>query len=85
VEKARNHCSKVEKLDSDEKPLTICPPEVDKKLRFFWRIGKIPEKTEFKQLNADPVLPAGFPEWPKVCSPHTSHVRHNNMMVTIIN
>jgi len=66
VEKARNHCSKVEKLDSDEKPLTLCPPEVDKKLRFFWRIGKIPEKTEFKQLNADPVLPADFPEWPKV-------------------
>jgi isopenicillin N synthase-like dioxygenase len=66
VEKARNHCERIGKLSTDEKPLTLCPPEVDKKLRFFWRIGQQPPTTEFKQLNADPVLPADFPEWPKV-------------------
>jgi len=66
TEKARDHCERIGTLDDTEKPLTICPPELDKKLRFFWRIGKRPEVTEFKQLNAEPVLPAAFPEWPEV-------------------
>jgi len=66
IEKARSHCDKFAKFDESEKPITECPPEKDPKCRFFWRMGKKPEKTEFKQLNADPVIPESFPEWPKV-------------------
>jgi len=66
IEKARDHCDKVAKLEDSERPITECPPEKDPKCRFFWRMGKMPEKTEFKQLNAEPVIPAAFPEWPKV-------------------
>lgn len=63
VEQARNHCSRIKALDDDQKPTTLCPPEVDPKWRFFWRMGKQPEKTEFPALNAAPVLPAHFPQW----------------------
>jgi len=66
IEKARDHCDKVKHLSDAEKPITECPPEKDPKCRFFWRMGQIPEKTEFKQLNAEPVIPKAFPEWPKV-------------------
>jgi isopenicillin N synthase-like dioxygenase len=66
TERARDHCSRVAKLSPDEKPLTICPPELDNKLRFFWRIGDRPAVTEFKQLNAEPVVPAAFPDWASV-------------------
>lgn len=54
------------KLDETEKPLTLCPPDLDNKLRFFWRMGEIPPQTEFKQLNAEPVIPEAFPEWKDV-------------------
>jgi len=66
VEKARNHCSKVAKIEGDDKPVTNCPPGADPKWRFFWRMGEQPPKTEFVRLNADPVTPAAFPQWPKV-------------------
>jgi len=66
VEKARSHCDKLSSVSDDEKPVTICPPGADPKVRFFWRMGEIPPKTEFKQLNADPVIPDGFPDWSKV-------------------
>lgn len=36
------------------------------KWRFFWRVGSRPLETRFKELNADPVIPAGFPEWEDV-------------------
>jgi isopenicillin N synthase-like dioxygenase len=38
----------------------------DAKERFFWRMGERPPKTEFASLNAEPVVPANFPEWPSV-------------------
>jgi isopenicillin N synthase-like dioxygenase len=66
TERARNHCERIEKLPADERPVTLCPPDLDNKLRFFWRMGDIPPKTEFKRLNADPVIPAGFPQWTEV-------------------
>lgn len=66
VEQARNHCSKIAKMEGEDKPTTECPPGVDPKWRFFWRMGELPPKTEFKALNADPVIPAAFPEWPTV-------------------
>jgi len=32
-------------------------------MRFFWRLGDIPERTEFPALNAAPVIPDGYPRW----------------------
>lgn len=66
VEQARDHCSKVEKLPETDRPVTICPPGLDPKWRYFWRIGDRPEHTNFAQLNADPVVPQNFPQWPDV-------------------
>jgi len=66
IEKARDHCSKVAQLSDDNQPSTLCPPEVDPKWRFFWRMGEPPKETAFKQLNAQPVLPPEFPQWADV-------------------
>jgi len=66
TERARDHCATMAKLSDEEKPLTLCPPDLDNKLRFFWRMGEIPPQTEFKQLNAEPVIPEAFPEWKDV-------------------
>eukprot|EP01006_Ploeotia_vitrea_P050888 TRINITY_DN67511_c3_g2_i1.p2 TRINITY_DN67511_c3_g2~~TRINITY_DN67511_c3_g2_i1.p2 ORF type:complete len:357 (-),score=201.24 TRINITY_DN67511_c3_g2_i1:449-1519(-) len=63
IERARNHCSKVKELPEEERPVTICPPGVDPKWRFFWRLGEPPKETKFKQLNAQPVVPKAFPKW----------------------
>lgn len=66
IEKARNHCPRVDKLEKTEKPFTACPPEADLKSRFFWRMGERPAVTEFNSLNAEPVIPKAFPEWSNV-------------------
>ena len=42
------------------------PDGPDPKCRFMWRIGPRPEKTNFYELNAEPVLPEDFDEWEKV-------------------
>lgn len=42
------------------------PNGPDPKCRYMWRIGQLPEKTIFKNLNSDPVIPPGFPEWSSV-------------------
>lgn len=42
-ERPRNHCQRISKLDPAHQPVTICPPELDKKSRFYWRIGERPE------------------------------------------
>ncbi|KAK3250374.1 hypothetical protein CYMTET_40245, partial [Cymbomonas tetramitiformis] len=38
----------------------------DPKWRYHWRIGPRPIESEFKQLNAEPVKPAAFPQWAEV-------------------
>jgi hypothetical protein len=62
----RNHCARVAGLPAHERPLTLCPPELDPKWRFFWRIGPRPTETQFAQLNAEAVVPPEFPEWTQV-------------------
>ncbi|EQC35117.1 hypothetical protein SDRG_07351 [Saprolegnia diclina VS20] len=62
-ERARNHCSRAEALAKEHQPVTLCPPELDKKSRFFWRTGPRPPTTQFTELNAEPVVPTAFPEW----------------------
>ena len=42
------------------------PTGADAKWRFFWRVGERPPHTQFAELNAAPVIPAAFPEWPAV-------------------
>ncbi|DBA04029.1 TPA: hypothetical protein N0F65_009376 [Lagenidium giganteum] len=65
-ERARNHCARAAQLDKEHAPVTLCPPELDKKSRFFWRIGDRPAVTKFSELNAEPVIPENFPEWESV-------------------
>ncbi|RLN97491.1 hypothetical protein BBJ28_00003728, partial [Nothophytophthora sp. Chile5] len=59
-ERARNHCARAETLEKRYAPVSLCPPEADKKSRFFWRVGERPA------LNAEPVVPKQFPEWESV-------------------
>jgi len=66
VEQPLNHCARIGSIGPDDKPLTVCPPEKDPKWRFFWRIGPRPEETEFRDLNADPVIPPEIPQWSRV-------------------
>ncbi|CAM9868457.1 unnamed protein product, partial [Phaeothamnion confervicola] len=66
VERARNHCASVLQLPGGHRPLTLCPPEADPKMRFFWRVGPRPVETAFGELNAAAVVPKGFPEWASV-------------------
>lgn len=62
-ERARNHCARAEAMPKEHQPATLCPPELDKKSRFFWRMGERPKNTKFTELNAEPVIPQNFPEW----------------------
>lgn len=41
-EKPRDHCKRAAALDARHAPVTLCPPEADKKSRFFWRVGERP-------------------------------------------
>lgn len=66
TERPRDHCTRMGSLGPDDKPLSPCPPELDPKWRFFWRIGPQPKKTKFESLNADAVIPPEFPEWKRV-------------------
>jgi len=44
------------------------PKGADPKWRFMTRIGPRPTETKFKELNAEPVLPAHFPQWEGTCN-----------------
>lgn len=41
----------------------IIPAGPDRKWRYMWRIGPRPSTTRFQELNAEPVIPEGLPEW----------------------
>lgn len=66
IELPRNHCDRMKLYKAADAPISLCPPEKDAKARFFWRLGPRPEASEFAELNAPPVLPAGFPQWADV-------------------
>ncbi|KAI9357336.1 hypothetical protein DFJ73DRAFT_789431 [Zopfochytrium polystomum] len=53
--------ARVAQMPDEYKPHNFETP--DPKWRFFWRIGEQPPTTEFPRLNADPVIPAAFPQW----------------------
>lgn len=52
---------KLKSLASEYQPSTPVGP--DPKWRYMWRIGPRPSDTRFKELNAEPVIPEGIPEW----------------------
>ncbi|ERN11686.1 uncharacterized protein LOC18439887 isoform X1 [Amborella trichopoda] len=39
------------------------PMGPDPKWRYMWRVGPRPPSTHFQELNSEPVIPEGFPEW----------------------
>ncbi|XP_051141212.1 uncharacterized protein LOC127258393 [Andrographis paniculata] len=39
------------------------PSGPDPKWRYMWRVGPRPSETSFKELNSEPVIPEGFPDW----------------------
>ncbi|KAJ9558411.1 hypothetical protein OSB04_013025 [Centaurea solstitialis] len=55
---------KLRALPEDRRP-TI-PTGPDHKSRYVWKVGPRPTKTRFQELNSEPVLPEGFPEWKKI-------------------
>jgi isopenicillin N synthase-like dioxygenase len=65
VELPRDHTERIKNNYVD-----MCRPHnpigPDPKWRYFWRIGDRPEVTEFEGLNAAPVVPEAFPQWPAV-------------------
>lgn len=66
TELPRNHCKKVESLSDKNKPITLCPPELDVKNRFLWRIGDRPKVTNFAELNSEQVIPDNFNNWENI-------------------
>uniref|UniRef100_A0A7C8Z1X4 Non-haem dioxygenase N-terminal domain-containing protein n=1 Tax=Opuntia streptacantha TaxID=393608 RepID=A0A7C8Z1X4_OPUST len=52
---------KLKAMPLHNRPTT--PRGPDPKWRYMWRIGPRPSYTRFKELNAEPVIPDGFPEW----------------------
>jgi isopenicillin N synthase-like dioxygenase len=63
TEKARDHAKLIQQFGGENKAISPARPEYDPKWRFFWRIGPLPEKTEFPALNQDQVVPLEFPQW----------------------
>ncbi|XP_050284010.1 uncharacterized protein LOC126724005 isoform X2 [Quercus robur] len=55
-EKIRAMCN-----SKESQPATLTGPDL--KWRYMWSVGPRPSKTQFKELNADPVIPEGFPGW----------------------
>lgn len=52
---------KIKKMPKESQP--SIPSGPDPKWRYMWRAGPRPENTKFKELNSEPVIPDGFPEW----------------------
>jgi len=66
TELPRDHCGRMKAFKDADAPLSLCPPELDPKWRFFWRLGDRPKETSYEELNAEPVVPAAFPQWGEV-------------------
>ncbi|XVF79590.1 hypothetical protein PTKIN_Ptkin15bG0001400 [Pterospermum kingtungense] len=52
---------KIKVIPKEHQPCT--PKGPDPKWRYMWRVGPRPLNTRFQELNSEPVIPAGFPEW----------------------
>uniref|UniRef100_A0A453PF17 Isopenicillin N synthase-like Fe(2+) 2OG dioxygenase domain-containing protein n=3 Tax=Aegilops tauschii subsp. strangulata TaxID=200361 RepID=A0A453PF17_AEGTS len=52
---------RIKSMPEEFQPAT--PKGPDPKWRYMWRVGPRPSNTRFKELNAEPVIPDGLPEW----------------------
>ncbi|KAF3784577.1 hypothetical protein EJ110_NYTH24127 [Nymphaea thermarum] len=52
---------KIEQMPEESQPHV--PRGPDPKWRYMWRVGSRPTQTRFQELNSEPVIPEGFPEW----------------------
>lgn len=52
---------KLKAMPKENQPSSPSGP--DPKWRYMWRVGPRPKITSFKELNSEPVIPEGFPEW----------------------
>ncbi|KAM7476697.1 hypothetical protein LguiB_023940 [Lonicera macranthoides] len=52
---------KLRAMPKEYQPSTPTGP--DPKWRYMWRVGPRPSNTRFQELNSEPVIPEGFPEW----------------------
>ncbi|OVA04813.1 hypothetical protein BVC80_8655g12 [Macleaya cordata] len=52
---------KLSTMPKEYQPSTPVGP--DPKWRYMWRVGPRPSETRFQELNSEPVIPEGFPEW----------------------
>ncbi|KAG9450676.1 hypothetical protein H6P81_010641 [Aristolochia fimbriata] len=52
---------KIKQMPEEFQPSPTVGPDL--KWRYMWRVGPRPSNTRFKELNAEPVVPEGFPEW----------------------
>ncbi|KAJ3187858.1 hypothetical protein HDU85_006251 [Gaertneriomyces sp. JEL0708] len=64
----------VQNMSPENQPLPY--DGTDPKWRFFWRIGEAPKVTKFQALNAEPVIPAAFPQWESVMN-QWGNLMHN--------
>ncbi|KAF5469705.1 hypothetical protein F2P56_010274 [Juglans regia] len=52
---------KLKAMPREFQPATLVGP--DRKWRYMWRVGPRPLNTQFQELNSEPVIPEGFPQW----------------------
>ncbi|KAG2668630.1 hypothetical protein I3760_14G000800 [Carya illinoinensis] len=52
---------KLKAMPREFQPATLVGP--DRKWRYMWRVGPRPLNTRFQELNSEPVIPEGFPQW----------------------
>ncbi|KAK4523490.1 hypothetical protein GAYE_PCTG60G1386 [Galdieria yellowstonensis] len=64
TEEPRDNSAYAEKLSTKNKPTPF--QGKDCKWRFQWRMGPRPECSKYPELEAEPVIPQGFPEWPTI-------------------
>ncbi|PRP75453.1 hypothetical protein PROFUN_15738 [Planoprotostelium fungivorum] len=76
VEVPRDHQEKINNLIHPNEAQV--PKGADPKWRYFWRIGERPTKTQFQELNSEPVIPKAFPQWTEVMN------RWGNLMMQSI-
>mmetsp|Transcript_65761 Transcript_65761/g.208142 ORF Transcript_65761/g.208142 Transcript_65761/m.208142 type:complete len:297 (+) Transcript_65761:421-1311(+) len=57
---------KKEIAEQPEEHRATMPRGADLKWRYMWRVGERPKETKFAELNSEPVVPQGFPEWSQV-------------------
>ncbi|XP_058073522.1 uncharacterized protein LOC131222472 [Magnolia sinica] len=52
---------KIKSMQKEFQPSTPMGPDL--KWRYMWRVGPRPSTTRFQELNSEPVIPEGFPQW----------------------